>query len=469
MMATNSSGACVTSKEVRSSEYAEAEWTGIAESASEVCKRTVERTIASDATDLATHFYEHMMSHPQAKVFLDHDSVHRRLHGTMMHWLVEIFKYPMQDVSAVVAIQRHIGEVHARIRVPVYLAARGARLIKKDFGQRLGSQVDDVELRQECVSYVSQIIDLAMELMSESYEKYSQRGAREDESYRLNSVGQNIAVERERQRAVLLEWGQEVLFTLHRSEGVDLLPSLGKSEFGLWFSHKASAMFEDDPDIGQIEVIVERIDTTLLPILRAPTLKIKPQDELIRELQNELNDIKFHLTHLFDRHQEAENGRDTLTRLLNRKFLSSVMNREIKIAQTRNTGFALLLLDLDHFKHVNDAYGHDAGDQVLQQVATVLLGSVRNGDFIFRYGGEELLVMLVEVSREAATRLAELIRLKIETTPIAIGHGRMVNVTSSVGVAMYSGHPDHQYLIKQADEALYSAKQQGRNRVVMAA
>ena len=138
------------------------------------------------------------------------------------------------------------------------------------------------------------------------------------------------------------------------------------------------------------------------------------------------------------------------------------------MAQTRHTGFALLLLDLDHFKLVNDSYGHDAGDHVLQQVAARLLGSVRNGDFVFRYGGEELLVMLVEVNQASASRLAELIRQKIQSTPISIGNGRTVNVTCSIGIAMYSGHPDHLFLIKQADEAMYNAKHQGRNRVCIA-
>jgi diguanylate cyclase len=128
-----------------------------------------------------------------------------------------------------------------------------------------------------------------------------------------------------------------------------------------------------------------------------------------------------------------------------------VLNREIRLAQTRHTGFALLLLDLDHFRLINDSYGHDAGDQVLQQVATLLPGCVRNGDFLFRYGGEELMLMLVEVEQSSALRMAELKRQKIEATPIAIGNGRTVNITSSIGVAMYSGHPDQQFLIKQAD------------------
>ena len=448
---------------------AEAEWQGIADARPDTCRQALAEVVGSQAQSLATRFYDYMTGHPQANVFLDHQAVHSRLHGSMMRWLVGVFRFPMVDVAAVVAHQRHIGEVHARIRVPVFLVARGARLIKNDLAALLAERLPDAAQLAHSVAGVSQIVDLALELMSASYEKYSHRGAREDEAYRLHSVGQNIAVERERQRAVLLEWGQEVLFTLHRTGGSEQLPSLGKSEFGLWFGHKASAMFEGDPDIAPIEIIIDRIDTTLLPMLRASGSHVRPRDELIRELQSELADVKFHLTQLFERHQEAENGRDTLTRLLNRRFLPAVMNREIKLAQTRHTHFALLLLDLDHFKHVNDSHGHDAGDQVLQQVASLLMGSVRNGDFVFRYGGEELLVMLVEVNAEAASHLAELIRQRIEMTPIAIGQGRSVHVTASIGLAMYTGHPDHLHLIKQADEAMYLAKQQGRNRVVFAA
>jgi diguanylate cyclase len=448
---------------------AEAEWQSISESLPPDCRQAVSQAISEQVQNLATHFYAYMLGHPHAKVFLDHDTVHSRLHGSMVRWLAEIFRYPQQEMSAVVAHQRLIGEVHARIHVPVYLVARGARLIKKDIGELLSMCMAGNPLLQQSISCCNQTIDLALELMSESYEKYSQRGAREDESYRLHSVGQNIAVERERQRAVLLEWGQEILFTMHRTAGAATLPSLGKSEFGLWFSHKASAIFEGDPDIEQIEVIVQRIDSTILPMLRVPSMELKPRDELIQELQSALADVKFHMNQLFDRHQEAENGRDTLTRLLNRKFLPAVMGREIKIAQMRHTGFALLLLDLDHFKNVNDAHGHDAGDQVLQQVAGLLMASVRNGDFVFRYGGEEILLMLVDVDCAAAQRLAEQIRQKIEGTPIAIGSGKQVTISASIGGAMYGGHPDHQFLIKQADEAMYSAKQQGRNRVVFAA
>lgn len=446
----------------------ELEWHELVQATPDLCKVTLAATVAQHSSGLADHFYEYMLGHPQAQVFLNHEVVHERLHASMQRWLGEIFQHPMTDATAIVAHQRHVGEVHARIQLPVYLVARGARLLKKNLELALAPQFDDPKLLAQTIAYAAQIMDLALELMSASYERNSQRGARNDEAYRLFSVGQNIAVERERQRVVLLEWGQEVLFTLHRTTGAVMLPSLGVSEFGLWFNHKACTMFEGDAELEQILVIIERVDTSLLPLLRAPAQQIRPQSELVQQLQQELDGLKFLLTSLFERHQEVENGRDSLTRLLNRRFLPSVMNREIHIAQTRNTGFALLLLDLDHFKLVNDEHGHEGGDLVLQQAATLLMSCVRNGDFIFRYGGEELLVMLVEVQPDTALRIAELIRQTFETTAFQVGQGRSLQVTASIGVALYDGHPDPQYLIKQADDAMYLAKQQGRNRVVLA-
>lgn len=449
-------------------ETPEQEWANITNSIPAAAWTVLTDTVKAKANDLADAFYNYMMEHPQAEVFLSQDVVSQRLHASMERWLRELFQQPPVDAAILVAYQRHVGEVHARIQLPVYLVARGARLIKQQIESALAGKFDNPILLAQTVSGAGQLIDLALELMSTSYERNSQRSVRNDEAYRLFAVGQNMAVERERQRAVLLEWGQEVLFSMHRSGSQFTLPSLSRSEFGLWLTHKAWALFEGDFELEQVTTIMERIDISLLPLLHPSAASIRPQNELVMELQFELDNIKFLLGALFERHQEAENGRDVLTRLLNRRFLPSVINREIHVAQTHRTGFALLLLDLDHFKRVNDVHGHDAGDLVLQQAATMLMNCVRNGDFVFRFGGEELLVMLVEVTSETAMRLAENIRHKFEATPIQINQGGSIPVTVSIGVAMFNGHPDHQFLIKKADEAMYLAKQQGRNQVVLA-
>ncbi|MCF8156854.1 MAG: GGDEF domain-containing protein [Rhodoferax sp.] len=424
--------------------------------------------MAEQSAQLADRFYSYMMGHPQAKVFLSADVVHERLHASMSRWLQEIFRHPMSDPAAMVAHQRYVGEVHARIQLPIHLVSRGARLIKHDVHLALVSEFDDHQLLAKTVSHVGRLMDLALELMSVSYERSSQREARTDEAYRLFSIGQNVGVERERQRAVLMEWAHEVMITLHRSTDAVLLPTLRQSEFGLWFHHKAVAMFEGDAEVGQILDIIERVDSAVLPLIQPKGSQGGVHDDRVVELQFEVDNLKYLLNNLFERHQETENGRDTLTRLFNRRFLPAVVSREIGVTQKGGTGFALLLLDLDHFKRVNDEFGHDGGDLVLQQAAMLLMSCVRSGDFAFRYGGEELLVMLVEVTQDAAMRVAEMVRSKLEGSTFSITKGRTVSVTASIGVAMYNGHPDHQYLIKRADAAMYEAKQGGRNRVVLA-
>lgn len=443
---------------------AESEWVSIVENAPEACRKEVASLVDRDASSLASHFYKYMLQHPQAKVYLSAETVHLRLHSSMTRWIKDIFRHPMGDPVQLVAYQHFVGKVHARIQLPLHLVSRGARLIKQQIRISLTQRFDNPEMLARATLYADQLIDMSLELMSVSYERDSQREARIDEAYRLHSIGQDLGVERERQRAVLVEWVNEVMLTLHRSSSPMILPSLRKSEFGIWFFHKAIAMFEGDADVGQIVDIIDRVDSVILPSIRSPD-SIVGEDDRVIELQYEIDKLKYLISNVFGRHLDLESGRDALTRLFNRRFLPSVISREICVSQKCNTEFALLLLDLDHFKNVNDIHGHAAGDTVLQQASTLLMSSVRNGDFVFRYGGEELLILLVEVTRESALRVAELIRDRFASTKFTLNQGVSIAVTASIGVAMYDGHPDHQHLIKRADAAMYQAKMNGRNRV----
>ena len=111
--------------------------------------------------------------------------------------------------------------------------------------------------------------------------------------------------------------------------------------------------------------------------------------DLVRELQELVARIKHLLNGLFDMVAEIESGSDPLTNVLNRRFLPSVIGREIAIATRQHSAFSVLLLDIDHFKSINDQYGHSGGDQVLRQFAEVVHQACRSSDFVFRYGGEE--------------------------------------------------------------------------------
>jgi len=158
---------------------------------------------------------------------------------------------------------------------------------------------------------------------------------------------------------------------------------------------------------------------------------------------------------------------DALTGLRNMRWLDEAAPQETARSLRSGSNIGVLLLDLDHFKLVNDSGGHAAGDQVLREVARVLRSVVRTGDDVVRFGGEEFLVLLHESGPEGALRVAEEIRA-------ALSHGKAlvngVNVTASIGVAVFPMHGSTlDDVIRVADLAMYDAKAAGRDRAVPAA
>jgi len=157
---------------------------------------------------------------------------------------------------------------------------------------------------------------------------------------------------------------------------------------------------------------------------------------------------------------------DPLTGLRNRRFLQECADNLCKGARRRGRSLALLMCDLDFFKQVNDIYGHDAGDEILKQTSVVLRQSVREADLVFRFGGEEFLIVLVDVEPDSAIAVAEKVRQRIETHKFALSDGSLVQKTISIGVAEYPGDTDTYWrVLKFSDVALYHAKETGRNRV----
>lgn len=160
---------------------------------------------------------------------------------------------------------------------------------------------------------------------------------------------------------------------------------------------------------------------------------------------------------------------DALTFLPNRRQILGDLQREVMVANRYHTPLSVSMLDVDHFKVINDTYGHAVGDLVLRQVASYLRDNVRNPDLVGRYGGEEFLVLLPGVGRDGGLQLAEALREVTGTTQVTFG-GKPVSVAASVGV--YGDVPSAadtvDSLIEAADRALYRAKEGGRNRVEVA-
>jgi diguanylate cyclase (GGDEF)-like protein len=156
---------------------------------------------------------------------------------------------------------------------------------------------------------------------------------------------------------------------------------------------------------------------------------------------------------------------DALTGLFNRRYFQQALEREMSRADRGSNSIALLLLDIDHFKFLNDNYGHALGDTVLKKIADVLQGTLRKGDVLARYGGEEFVVLLPQATYEGAQEFAQRIWKAVGTARIHPGGGSH-RVTASVGWALLPDDADTaESLVENADRALYFAKETGRNKV----
>lgn len=152
---------------------------------------------------------------------------------------------------------------------------------------------------------------------------------------------------------------------------------------------------------------------------------------------------------------------DVLTGIHNRRYLIDQLPREIKIAERTGRPLSVMMFDLDHFKNINDTYGHAFGDVVLKNVATAVASSIRSYDIFIRYGGEEFFVALHDTPYESAMKVADNIRGIVQ----ALTFENSVTVTISIGLTQYRPHDTMDSMIERADQYLYQAKAEGRNRV----
>jgi len=159
---------------------------------------------------------------------------------------------------------------------------------------------------------------------------------------------------------------------------------------------------------------------------------------------------------------------DQLTGLHNRRYMTSQLDALVRRAAAGGDPVAVLVIDIDHFKKINDSFGHPVGDEVLREFAVRLASNVRAIDLPVRFGGEEFVVVMPDTELEHAHRIAERIRLHVAGSPFRVmGGEELLTITISIGVAASLGESDAPaLLIKRADEAMYEAKSQGRNRVI---
>ena len=430
----------------------------------ELCQ-TLQHLAAASADDIVERFYAGFLDDPQAQAFLSSDMVEARLKHSLHHWIVSLFADAQMDEAA----QRQIGEVHARIKIPPSLVVKGAGLIKTELLARLEGLPMALPHLVALIRAMNARVDAAVAVMTDAYMARSVQRAQMDEAYRLFELGQDITLEHERQRAELMEWSQGLLFALLDPGTGGSLRRISSAPFGLWVVHRAGLLFDGRKGLDDLVAGLRKIDLQMLPRIEAAkasgSADLQP---LVTQLQRVVEELKFLLGEMFQSIAAVESGRDPLTRALNRRFMATILGREISIAAKSGRPFSVLMLDVDNFKAINDRYGHGVGDVVLRHVAEHVLYCVRASDFVFRYGGEEFLIALVETGGDEAIIAAERMRATLEAAPLRLPDQSETRVTVSIGIAVYGGHPDYAVLVDRADRALYAAKAAGRNRSVLA-
>lgn len=449
----------------RDNDIIEEEWSELHSRTDVAVRAKLSSIVEKTSPELIAKFDAFLKADPGLAELLPDILVQDDILTTLRRWLVDLFpedKAP--DFREMVAQQLGAGSTLARINMPVQHVNKAWRILIDGIRAEVVRREDDKQHMIAMLDLSFGTLNIAFEIMEVGYNREVTRAARSEEAYRLFSLGQNLTQEREAQRAAIAEWTQNVLFSVAVGIGSHDQTPLWDSEFGLWLTHRGSVIFDGISELNQVSAAIDNIDYTILPLLK----KGSERQTHLALLQARINEIKSLLGECFNAATRIEGGHDPLTRVLNRRFMDTVLAREVALARKRQKGLSILMVDLDHFKGVNDQHGHAGGDIVLQQCAERVLECVRLSDFVFRYGGEEFLIVLTETPQSSAVTIAERLLETISNTDIDIAEDRKIRISASIGVAEFRGHPDYLELVRSADEALYQAKLDGRNRVAVA-
>ncbi|NUL35635.1 diguanylate cyclase [Kosakonia sacchari] len=443
------------------------EWTHLIDKTDDRIRFLAAEVGKTHAHILSQEFYRIVLTDPHAEEFLSNEQVERDLKSALEKWIIDVLTCQVADIDKVIAIQQHVASIHARIGISVEIVEMGFRVLKKILFPVINSSAQEAADKLEVYHYAINSIDLAMEVMSRAFTFTEHNSAKEDENYRIFSLLENAEEEKERQSAALLSWEIDLIYKIIMDADLGNSLSLSQSDFGLWFNHKGRHYFSGIAEVGHISRLIQDLDEVFRNTRNTPralsnrTLRIK----FLIQIRNTVSQIITMLRELFEEVSRHEVGMDVLTKLLNRRFLPTIFKREIAHAKRMNTPLSVLIIDVDKFKQINDTWGHHTGDEILRKVSNAFYDNVRSSDYVFRYGGDEFVIILTEATEFDTLRIAERIRGRVEKTNVISPSGENIALSLSIGAAMFSGHPDYERLIQAADEALYIAKNKGRNRV----
>ncbi len=240
--------------------------------------------------------------------------------------------------------------------------------------------------------------------------------------------------------------------------------------WGTWWFRISAFLLLVAAIAGGVQLRINSIRAINRELEKRVDERTRELQEAQQQLENANAELKTQLAEITQLEQKVREQaiRDALTGLHNRHYLSEILDGELSRARRGSYTVAFLLADLDHFKKINDTYGHPAGDQALIKTAQLISQHTRRSDIACRYGGEEFLIVMPEIHREDALKRAEQLRADIEALSIEF-EGQKIPVTASIGVAIYPlNGEDSSALLSAVDSAMYQAKHNGRNQVAQA-
>lgn len=406
------------------------------------------------------NFYEALLNLPDAALFLERDTVERRLRGSLLAWLERLFTREETDIDGLRALQEKVGSIHAQLEISPNLVSYAFYFVKMSINLLIVEHFKSKDDQLQAVIYCQSMVDFAMTYMNKAYNADFRKKVEQDQSFKMFSLGQDLNFEKEAQKTTFFDWSTQALFCLCEQRMGDM-QTIAESQFGLWMAHKGQGLFKGTDDFALLQAMIGTIDQRIIEVREhhvAPT-------GFAGELRNNIKDLTFLTNRLFQAMEALQSGLDPLTKTLTRRFLDVVIQNEIAFSLSHDKEFSIILFDVDYFKKVNDTRGHLAGDEALRYIADIIMDTVRGNDFVFRYGGEEFLIVLTESSSTDAAACAERVRSRLEKSAVPCSTGSPLSLTISGGIATFHGGIKISSLIDQADRALYAAKAAGRNRI----
>lgn len=238
--------------------------------------------------------------------------------------------------------------------------------------------------------------------------------------------------------------------------------------FGRWLYTNEHSLLLSNPGVQNIEECYRLLHEEARKLAIAHHKKVDIPVDGYNEFIKHLSQYQIKVTSFRDALIETKGIFDPLTGLMGRQSLMLQLSKEHSLVSRGLHECAIVMIDIDHFKAVNDSYGHQSGDTALCYLAQCIRFHLRPYDSPFRYGGEEFLVCLPNINRKNAFVVMDRMRGEVESMPIDLSENREIKITVSIGIAMMEADVPIETTIAKADAALYSAKENGRNKVVMA-